>query len=58
MHEPHCAGGARNTLLRGRRNDEIAVFSPLVSNFASTPSLDYVSGDPLRFVAHALTQTS
>jgi len=57
MHGLHCASGTRNTLLRGRRNDETAVFSPLVSNFASTPSLDHVSGDPLRSVAHALTQT-
>ena len=57
MHGPHCASGTRNTLLRGRRDDETAVFSPLVSNFASTPSLDHVSGDPLPSVAHALTQT-
>ena len=57
MHGPHRASGTRNTLLRGRRDDETAVFSPLVSNFASTPSLDHVSGDPLRSVAHALTQT-
>src|SRR4029077_5931598 len=57
MQWPHCAGGARNTLLRGRRDDETAVFSPLVSNFANTPSLGHVSGDPLRSVAHALTQT-
>src|ERR1700686_3543039 len=56
MHGPHCASGTRNTLLRGRRDDETAVFSPLVSNFASTPSLDHVSGDPLPSVAHALTQ--
>jgi hypothetical protein len=57
MRGPHCAGGTRNTFLRGRRDDETAVFSPLVSNFASTPLLDHVSGDPLRSVAHALTQT-
>src|ERR1700745_2815694 len=52
-----CAGATRNTFLPGRRDDETTVFSPLVSNFASTPSLDHVSGDPLRPVAHALTQT-
>jgi len=57
MHGPHCASSTRNTLLRGRRDDETAVFSPLVSNFARTSSLDHVSGDPLRSVAHALTQT-
>ena len=57
MHGPHCASSTGNTLLRGRRDDETAVFSPLVSNFGSTPSLDHVSGDPLRSVAHALTQT-
>jgi hypothetical protein len=57
MHGPHCASSTRNTLLRGRRDDETAVFSPLASNFASTLSLDHLSGDSLRSVAHALTQT-
>lgn len=57
MQWPHCAGVTRNTLLRGKRDDETAVFFPLVSNLASTPSLGHVSGDPLRSVAHALTQT-
>src|SRR3984893_16209411 len=57
MRGPHYAGHARNTCLQGRRDDETTVFSQLVSNSKSAPSLDHVSGDPLFPVAHALTRS-
>src|SRR5712671_2366741 len=57
MRGPHYAGDTRSTCLQGRRDDETTVFSQLVSNSESAPSLDHASGDPLFPVAHALTRS-
>ena len=57
MRGSHYAGDTRSTCLQGRRDDETTVFSQLVSNSESAPSLDHASGDPLFPVAHALTRS-
>src|SRR5260370_35771514 len=57
MRGPHYAGDTRSTCLQGRRDDETTVFSQLVSNSESAPSLDPAPRDPLFPVAHALTRS-